>query len=99
MTYTFNMHEAKTKLSKLVELIESGEKVLIARDGNVVAELIEATAPTRPLLGEFEPVKVHSVSDRDEKQMQFEIEEAIMVSELRRTRTISRNPPMRGCAM
>ena len=77
MTYTFNMHEAKTKLSKLVELIESGEKVLIARDGNVVAELIEATAPTRPLLGEFEPVKVHSVSDRDEKQMQFEIEEAM----------------------
>ena len=77
MTYTFNMHEAKTKLSKLVELIESGEKVLIARDGTVVAELIEATAPTRPLLGEFKPVKVHSVSDREEKQMQFEIEEAM----------------------
>lgn len=71
------MHEAKTKLSKLVDLIESGEKVLIARDGNVVAELIEATAPSRPLLGEFEPVKVHSISDRDEKQMQFEIEEAM----------------------
>ena len=71
------MHEAKTKLSKLVELIESGEKVLIARDGNVVAELIEAKAPSRPMLGEFEPVKVHSVSDREEKRMQFEIEEAM----------------------
>ena len=35
-----NMHEAKTRLSKLVELVERGERVVIARNGRPVAELI-----------------------------------------------------------
>jgi prevent-host-death family protein len=35
-----NMHEAKTRLSKLVELVERGERVVIARNGKPVAELI-----------------------------------------------------------
>jgi prevent-host-death family protein len=35
-----NMHEAKTRLSQLVELVEEGERVVIARDGNPVVELI-----------------------------------------------------------
>jgi len=35
-----NMHEAKTNLSKLVELVEQGERVVIARNGEPVAELI-----------------------------------------------------------
>ncbi len=77
MTYTFNMHEAKTKLSKLVELVEGGEKVMIARDGNVVAELVGAQAPSRPKLGEFEPIHIQAVSDLEEQKMQFEIEEAM----------------------
>ena len=34
------MHEAKTRLSKLVELVEEGERVVIARDGVPVAELV-----------------------------------------------------------
>lgn len=71
------MHEAKTKLSRLVELVEAGERVLIARDGNIVAELVEAQAPSKPMLGEFEPVQVVPVSDLDEQRMQFEIEEAM----------------------
>jgi antitoxin (DNA-binding transcriptional repressor) of toxin-antitoxin stability system len=34
------MHEAKTRLSQLVELVEGGERVVIARNGEPVAELI-----------------------------------------------------------
>jgi prevent-host-death family protein len=55
MTYIFNMHEAKTKLSHLVELMEAGEEVVIARNGFPVASLVPAAKKKRPLLGEFEP--------------------------------------------
>lgn len=35
-----NMHEAKTRLSELVRLVEAGEKVILARNGTPVAELV-----------------------------------------------------------
>lgn len=35
-----NVHEAKTRLSKLLEMVEEGEKVVIARNGKPVAELV-----------------------------------------------------------
>jgi prevent-host-death family protein len=37
---TVNMHEAKTTLSKLVEMVEAGEEVMIARRGKPVAQLV-----------------------------------------------------------
>jgi prevent-host-death family protein len=37
-----NMHEAKSRLSELVRLVESGEKVVLARNGTPVAELVRA---------------------------------------------------------
>ena len=37
-----NVHEAKTQLSRLLELVESGESVVIARQGIPVAELVPA---------------------------------------------------------
>ena len=42
---TVNMHEAKTRLSKLVELVERGERVVIARGGVPVAELVPYQPP------------------------------------------------------
>ena len=36
------MHEAKSRLSELVRLVESGEKVVLARNGTPVAELVPA---------------------------------------------------------
>lgn len=39
MTTTVNMHEAKTHLSRLVERVEQGEHIVIARAGRPVAEL------------------------------------------------------------
>ncbi len=42
-----NMHEAKTRLSELVRLVESGEKVVLARNGTPVVELVPATQPKK----------------------------------------------------
>ena len=42
-----NVHEAKTTLSKLLERVEAGEDVVIARNGQPVARLT-AHKPKRP---------------------------------------------------
>lgn len=39
------MHEAKTHLSKLVERVENGEEIVIARAGKPVARLAPVEAP------------------------------------------------------
>ena len=39
MAKTVNIHEAKTHLSKLLERVESGEEIIIARSGKPVARL------------------------------------------------------------
>ncbi|AUT69108.1 MULTISPECIES: type II toxin-antitoxin system Phd/YefM family antitoxin [Paraburkholderia] len=46
---TVNMHDAKSKLSSLVERLELGEEseVVIARNGTPVARLVPFTAPRR----------------------------------------------------
>jgi prevent-host-death family protein len=44
MTATFNVHEAKTQLSKLLLRVEQGEEIVIARAGRPVARLV----PERP---------------------------------------------------
>ena len=38
-----NIHEAKTNLSKLVERVEAGEEIVIARAGTPVAKLTPLT--------------------------------------------------------
>lgn len=40
---TLNIHDAKTQFSKLVEAVSQGEKVIIAKAGKPVAELIAIT--------------------------------------------------------
>lgn len=37
---TMNVHEAKTHLSKLLEKVEAGEEIVIARNGKAVAKLV-----------------------------------------------------------
>jgi antitoxin (DNA-binding transcriptional repressor) of toxin-antitoxin stability system len=58
MTYIFNVHEAKTKLSQLLELALSGETVQLARNGEPVAEIVPIQAKPRPLFGEFKPFEM-----------------------------------------
>ena len=45
---TVNIHEAKTHLSRLVERVEAGEEVVIARAGRPVARLVPFRARTAP---------------------------------------------------
>ena len=50
-----NVHEAKTQLSRLLEEVEAGERVVIARAGKPVAVLTPyRTAVKRRRLGLFE---------------------------------------------
>jgi prevent-host-death family protein len=48
---TVNVHEAKTHLSRLLERVERGEEIVIARAGKPVARLVpvEPTTHRRPI--------------------------------------------------
>lgn len=48
MVETVNIHEAKTHLSRLVEKVEAGEEIIIARAGRPVARLVAFRRTTRP---------------------------------------------------
>ena len=48
MATTVNMHQAKTHLSRLVEQVQAGDEVVIARAGRPVARLIKFEARTSP---------------------------------------------------
>jgi prevent-host-death family protein len=44
-----NVHDAKTQLSRLLEMVEQGETVTIARHGKPVADLIQTRSSSFPL--------------------------------------------------
>lgn len=46
---TVNIHEAKTHLSRLIEAVESGDDVVIARAGQPVAMLTAYKPPRRKI--------------------------------------------------
>lgn len=48
---TFSVHEAKTQFSKLLDLVEHGEEVVIVRHGKPVATLVGARTQQRPQFG------------------------------------------------
>jgi prevent-host-death family protein len=48
---TVSVHEAKTQLSKLLDLVEQGEQIVILRHGRPVAHLVRAKAGVKPQLG------------------------------------------------
>lgn len=45
------MHEAKTTLSQLVEQVENGEEVILARAGTPVARIVRLERPEPRVLG------------------------------------------------
>jgi prevent-host-death family protein len=47
MERTVNVHEAKTHLSRLLEAVEQGEDVVIARAGKPVARLVPVVPTSR----------------------------------------------------
>jgi prevent-host-death family protein len=46
----FNIHDAKTHLSRIIERVERGEEITISRAGTPVAKIIPL-APRRPRTG------------------------------------------------
>jgi prevent-host-death family protein len=48
MQTQFNIHEAKTRLSKIIEQVESGGEAVIARAGQPVVRLIRVEEQPRP---------------------------------------------------
>ena len=46
-----SVHEAKTKLSHLLDLVADGEEVVIRRHGKPVAHLLAVTSPAKSPLG------------------------------------------------
>ncbi|RFU20746.1 type II toxin-antitoxin system Phd/YefM family antitoxin [Geodermatophilus marinus] len=48
MVRTVNVHEAKTHLSRLLEAVEAGEDVVIARSGKPVARLVLVSVAREP---------------------------------------------------
>ena len=46
---TINIHEAKTHLSRLVERVEAGEEIIIAKAGRPAARLVPLEAARKPV--------------------------------------------------
>lgn len=45
-----NIHETKTRLSKLLEQVQSGEEIIIAKAGTPIARLMPYTPPKRKIV-------------------------------------------------
>lgn len=43
----FNVHDAKTHLSRLLDQVEQGEEIIIAKSGRPVAKLVRVSAEPR----------------------------------------------------
>lgn len=63
---TVNMFEAKTQLSKLVEMAERGEEVIIARAGKPVARLTKIDPKKRQIRFGLLKGKIHVADDFDD---------------------------------
>lgn len=61
---TFNIHEAKTHLSRLIERAEAGETIIIAKAGVPKVRLSLVPSRTAPLPGRFAG-EIHLSEDFD----------------------------------
>lgn len=61
-----NLHEAKTNLSKLVDLVLQGEEVIICKAGNPVAKLVSLHKKKSPRAPGILRGKITIESDFDE---------------------------------
>jgi prevent-host-death family protein len=61
-----NIHQAKTHLSRLIERVETGEEIVIARAGRPVARLVQYRARTSPRVPGAWRGLVHVAPDFDQ---------------------------------
>ena len=62
---TVNIFEAKTQLSKLIQIAENGEDVVIARAGKPVVKLTRLESPKRKIRYGLLEGKIHIADDFD----------------------------------
>lgn len=67
-----NVHEAKTQLSRLLEEVERGEEVTIARNGKPVARLVRHQPPLKPRTPGWAKGKIWISPDFDEPDEELE---------------------------
>jgi prevent-host-death family protein len=73
MADSVNIHDAKTHLSRLVERVEAGEEVVIARAGRPVARLVPYRARREPRQPGLLKGKVRLADDWDSPEVNAEI--------------------------
>ena len=61
---TINVHEAKTHLSRLLESVEEGDEVIIARAGKPIAKLVPLKPERRRPGGLKGKVRIHPDFDK-----------------------------------
>ena len=67
-----NIHEAKTHFSKLVERVEAGEEIVIARNGKPVAKLVPYRDQRKPRKAGTLRGKVWAAPDWDSPEVDEE---------------------------
>ena len=72
MEKPINIHEAKTHLSRLVERVEAGEEITLARAGRPVARLVPYRARQEPRRPGLWKDQVSIEPDFDEPLPEFE---------------------------
>jgi len=72
---TYNIHEAKTHLSKLIERVLAGEEIVIGRSGKPVAKLVPYAAKKKSRKSGAWKGKVWLAPDWDSDETNEEIAE------------------------
>jgi prevent-host-death family protein len=66
-----NVHEAKTQLSRLLQAVEEGEEVVIARNGTPVARLVPHVEERKPREPGWAKGRIWMAPDFDEYDEQI----------------------------
>ncbi len=72
MAITVNIHEAKTHLSRLLERVQNGEQIIIAKSGKPIAILTPYTQTTGRRVPGNDAAAVVIASDFDEPLPEFD---------------------------
>lgn len=72
MSVTVGMHEAKTRLSELVGMVEAGEDVVLSRSGTPVARLVKIDPAPPKRFGALAGL-VPQVSDEEWAEMDEDV--------------------------
>lgn len=64
-SYTSSVHEAKTHLSRLLQRVEAGEEIIIARGNKPVAKLVPLQAKRQPRIPGRDRGKIWIAEDFD----------------------------------